>query len=37
VQLVKRIIVRSFQGTVNDRLRDLYSRRLAWCAPVTRL
>ncbi|HKY74639.1 MAG TPA: hypothetical protein VJS45_00755 [Acidimicrobiia bacterium] len=33
VQLVTRIIVRSFQGTVIDRLRDLYARRLAWCAP----
>jgi hypothetical protein len=33
VQLVARIIVRSYQSTVSDRLRDLYSRRLAWCAP----
>jgi hypothetical protein len=33
VQLVTRIIVRSYQGTVIDRLRDLYARRLAWCAP----
>ena len=33
VQLVTRIIVRSYQSTVIDRLRDLYSRRLAWCAP----
>jgi hypothetical protein len=32
VQLVTRIIVRSYQSTVIDRLRDLYSRRLAWCA-----
>lgn len=34
VQLVTRIIVRSYQGTVIDRLRDLYARRLAWCAPA---
>lgn len=34
VQLVTRIIVRSYQGTVIDRLRDLYARRLAWCAPT---
>ena len=34
VQLVTRIIVRSYQSTVIDRLRDLYSRRLAWCAPT---
>ena len=33
VQLVAKIIVRSYQSTVIDRLRDLYSRRLAWCAP----
>jgi hypothetical protein len=33
VQLVTRAIVRSYQGTVIDRLRDLYSRRLAWCPP----
>ena len=33
VQLVVRAIVRSYQSTVIDRLRDLYSRRLAWCAP----
>jgi hypothetical protein len=33
VQLVTRIIVRSYQSTVIDRLRDLYSRRLAWCPP----
>jgi hypothetical protein len=33
VQLVTRAIVRSYQSTVIDRLRDLYSRRLAWCAP----
>ncbi len=31
-QLVTRLIVRSYQSTVIDRLRDLYSRRLAWCA-----
>ena len=31
VQLVTRIIVRSHQGMVIDRLRDLYARRLAWC------
>ena len=28
-----RIIFRSHQGTVIDRLRDLYARRLAWCEP----
>jgi hypothetical protein len=33
VQLVTRAIVRSYQSTVIDRLRDLYSRRLAWCPP----
>ena len=33
VQLVTRVIVRSYQSTVIDRLRDLYSRRLAWCSP----
>lgn len=33
VQLVTRLIVRSYQSTVIDRLRDLYSRRLAWCPP----
>jgi hypothetical protein len=33
VQLVTRAIVRSYQGMVIDRLRDLYSRRLAWCPP----
>jgi len=33
VQVVTRIIVRSYQSTVIDRLRDLYSRRLAWCPP----
>jgi hypothetical protein len=33
VQLVTRIIVRSYQGTVIDRMRDLYARRLAWCPP----
>jgi len=34
VQFITRIIVRSYQGTVIDRLRDLYSRRLAWCSPT---
>jgi hypothetical protein len=34
VQLVTLVIVRSYQGTVIDRLRDLYSRRLAWCPPT---
>jgi hypothetical protein len=33
VQLVTRALVRSYQATVIDRLRDLYSRRLAWCPP----
>jgi hypothetical protein len=33
VQLIARIIVRSYQSMVIDRLRDLYSRRLAWCTP----
>lgn len=34
VQLVTRVIVRSYESTVIDRLRDLYSRRLAWCPPA---
>lgn len=34
VQLVTRVIVRSYQSTVIDRLRDLYARRLAWCPPA---
>lgn len=33
VQLVTRFIVRSHQADVIDAIRNLYARRLAWCAP----
>jgi hypothetical protein len=33
VQLVTRFIVRNHQADVIDALRNLYARRLAWCAP----
>ncbi|MEY2459527.1 MAG: hypothetical protein QOG30_1357 [Acidimicrobiaceae bacterium] len=33
VQLVTRFIVRNHQADVIDAIRNLYTRRLAWCAP----
>src|SRR5260221_10814952 len=33
VQLVTRFIVRNHQADVVDAIRNLYTRRLAWCAP----
>src|SRR5260221_4701002 len=33
VQLVTRFLVRNHQADVVDAIRNLYTRRLAWCAP----
>jgi len=33
VQLVTRFLVRNYQADVIDAIRNLYTRRLAWCAP----
>jgi hypothetical protein len=33
VQLVTRFLVRNYQADVVDAIRNLYTRRLAWCAP----
>ena len=33
VQLVTRFLVRNYQADVSDAIRNLYTRRLAWCAP----
>ena len=33
VQLVTRFLVRNYQADVVDAVRNLYTRRLAWCAP----